>query len=340
MFATVVPGMSRLVADQLRGTPGIRVTESGFDGRSDVILFEVDRGHRQDVWLLRTIEDLFIEVGRTTRSDGDKPQWIAGRMWHPERVEKALSVWAADVRPLAGTMSFRVIARVLHERSFLRTELRNALSQTISYGKPKWRFADPSQIEVWTSEYRPGSFVTGLRLSTASMRQHDGREVERAGALRPTVAAMMVSLVGPPGAALIDPCCGSGTILGEAIAAGWTDVMGTDIDHDAVIIARRNAPEASVEPGDARALHLSSASVDAVVSNLPFGRQYEIQGDPMTWFTRALAEMARVVRPGGRVVLLAPEIPPASMPASLRIDRQEPIRLLGTKTALWVLSRN
>jgi predicted RNA methylase len=327
------------VAAELDGLPGVRTTEVGFDGRSDLVLFEVDRGHRDEVWGVRTIEDLYVEVGRSLRADGDRPHQIAGRIWRPDRVEKALSVWAADVRPLAGTMSFRVIARVLQERSFRRTDLRRALTQAISRDRPKWQGADPAQLEVWVSEYRPGQFVAGLRLSDVAMRQHEGRDVERSGALRPTVAAMMVSLAGSAEGVLLDPCCGSGTILGEALAAGWTDVHGSDIDPEAVVIARRNAPKAQVTAHDVRALDRPDGSVAAVVSNLPFGRQYTVQGDDAGWLASALAEMARVVRPGGRVVLLVPGIPAAGGPASLRLARREPIRLLGTKTTLWVFDR-
>ena len=339
MFASVVPGMRQLVMRQLERLPGVRVTAGGFDGRSDLILFDVDRGCRAGLWSLRTIEDLFVEVGRTTRSSGDKPQGIAGRVWRPERVEKALSVWSAEVRPLAGAMTYRVIARVLQERSFLRTELREAVRQSVSRDRPRWKVADPSHIEIWISEYRPGQLVVGLRLSDVRMRQRDGREVERPGALRPTVAALMVSLAGEPGDVLLDPCCGTGTILGEALAAGWLAAHGGDIDQHAVEAAKRNVPHATVYRRDARNLDLTDASVGAVASNLPFGQQYEVQGDLATWLTTVLAEMARVVRPGGRVVLLTPGIPRNAVPGALRLRTRDPIELLGTKTTLWVYDR-
>lgn len=196
MFATATPGLAPIVARELDALPGVRTTDTGFDGRSDVVLLDVDRGHRGEVWRVRTAEDVFVEVGRTLRADGDKPHWIAGRIWRPERVQRALSVWAEDVRPLKTKMTYRVITRVLQERSFLRTELRRGFGDAVQNDKPRWRSADPAQLELWVSEYKRGRFVAGLRLSDASMRQHDGRVVERAGALRPTVAAAMVALAG------------------------------------------------------------------------------------------------------------------------------------------------
>jgi len=338
MFATAVPGLAPLVINEANALKGVKVTDSGFDGRSDFVLFDVDRGCRDAVWSLRTTEDIFVEIGRTRRSGGDKPHGIADRIWRPERVQRALSVWADEVRPLSSSMTFRVIVRVLQERSFNRTDLLRHLQQGISDNKPRWKLADPAQIEVWISEYRPGLFVSGLRLSDTSMRQHQGRTVERTGALRPTVAAAMVALAGKPAGKLLDPCCGSGTILREASAAGWT-VEGSDIDPEAVQIARQNVSGIPVHRADARRLDRPDASVEACVSNLPFGQQYEIQGDMREWLRAVLTEMARVTRPGGRLVLLAPQIPRAVLPADLQPGDKHRIRLLGTKTTIWTYER-
>jgi SAM-dependent methyltransferase len=335
MFATAVPGLAPLAAQALAEVPGTVVGDTGFDGRSDVVVFEGGPG------ALGTglTEDVFVEVGRTLRADGDNAAWIARRIWRSERVGKALSVWAALVRPLAGAMTFRVVARVLQERSFVRTELRRQLTDAVARERPRWRFADPAQIEVWIVEYAPGKLLAGLRLSDASMRQHDGRAVEREGALRPTVAAAMVRQAGPPEGALLDPCCGAGTILAEARARGWAPVHGRDIDPGAVAAARANVPDAVVQVGDARRLDLPDGAVGGSVANLPFGRRYTVPGDRDTWLRAVLGELARVTRAGGRVVLLAPDIPRAVVPGSLRLRERYPIRLLGLKTTIWRYDR-
>jgi 23S rRNA G2445 N2-methylase RlmL len=335
MLATVVPGMGRTVARELERLPGVAVGDVGCDGRSDVLLIEANLGGQRLVQSSPLLEDVFVEIGRTMRSSGDRPHWIAGRIWRPNRVEKALSLWSGH--PPRRTVTFRVVVRVLDESAFLRTELRDAVARAIAAGRPAWRRADPAQLEVWVTEYKRGRFVAGLRLSDASMRQHGGREVERHGALRPTVAATMVVLAGERAGTLLDPCCGSGTILGEAAALGWEQVQGRDIDPDAVEAAARNAPTAIVAPGDARHLDLADASVRAVVSNLPFGRQYSVQGATADWLADVLAEMARVTEPGGRVVVLVPAIPRDAIPSRLRLREQHGVRLLGSTTTLSVL---
>ena len=86
-------------------------------------------------------------------------------------------------------------------------------------------------------------------------------------------------------------------------------------------------------------MELAGQRVAACVSNLPFGQQYSVQGDMEAWLGSVLGEMARVTRPGGRVVLLVPQLPRAVVPRSLRLRERFRIRLLGTATTIWVLDQ-
>src|SRR5262249_39981750 len=147
---------------------------------------------------LRLAEDVFVEVGRTLRASGDDPRWISGRLWRSPRGPGALSVWEGEGHSPPARASLPGVARGLQGRSFLRPARRRSLTTAIQYDQPLWSIADPGQLEVWIIEYRPGRFVTGLRVSDARMRQHDGRLAERPGALRPAVAAAMVRLAGTP----------------------------------------------------------------------------------------------------------------------------------------------
>src|SRR5260370_25843201 len=78
----------------------------------------------------------------------------------------------------------------------------------------------------------------------------------------------MVQLAAKPRGVLLDPCCGTGTILGEALAAGWA-AGGTDIDEAAIAAASRTAPAAAGQLGDARVLLRPDARGGASVSELP-----------------------------------------------------------------------
>lgn len=340
-FATCVPGLGRMLRRELAESGGIECTGTGFDGRADIVFFEADRDGRAAALASRLAEDVFAESGRASRTAAGSPAAIAAAAWPAGGVQRALSVWADEVRPLARSMSFRVITRVLTEAGFLRTDLRQAMTSAVGRDRPRWRTADPAQLEVWICEWHDGQYVAGLRLSGAQLRQHGGRSTELRGALRPTVAAAMVALAGPParsGSVLLDPCCGSGTILAEALAAGWT-AEGADIDPAAVEAAGGNAPGARVELGDARDLLLPDDSVAACVSNLPFGRQFAVQGDQASWTAAVLGEMSRVTRSGGSVVVLTPGLPRQAIPGPLRLRKQVPVRLLGTDPSIWLFHR-
>ena len=338
MFVLTMPGLAPLAAREMAAIGSVTVRASGSDGRSDVLLADADRAGRGELLGLRLAEDVFAEVGQTFRADGDKARRVAERIWRPEHSARALSVWADHRGPLRAAMSFRVIARVLEETSFLRTDLRRELARVVTSDRPRWRPADPADLEVWVAEYAPARFVCGLRLSDQRMRQHGGRPQERRGALRPTVAAAAVCLAGPPTGLLVDPCCGAGTVLAEAVAAGW-QARGLDIDPAAAAAARANVPAAATGAGDVRTMDLADAAAAACVSNLPFGWQFDVPGDMRDWLRQALRDMARVTRQGGRVVLLAPEIPAEVVPAELRQTDRVRLRLLGRATSLWAYDR-
>ena len=364
LFATTAPGLGRMLRRQLDAMDGIDVTGTGFDGHADIVFFEADRAGRGDALRSRLAEDVFADVGRGSRSVGSSAAAIASMAWQPDAVQRALSVWADEVRPLAGSMTYRVVARVLGDSRLKRTELRRAMAGLVARDKPRWRVADRAQLEFWISEFHDGQYVAGLRLTGAS---HPSAETawpgtRSAGALPagalpagalpagtlpagalPTgmlprvVAAAMVDLAGSPGPAgqpgstLLDPCCGPGPVLAEALAAGWA-AEGTDTDAAAIEAAARNAPGASVQLGDARCLLMPDDSVGACVSSLP---------QPLSpdWAEAALAEMSRVTRSGGAVVLLASELPRPLIPGTLRLRRQVPLRLAGTDARIWVFRR-
>jgi SAM-dependent methyltransferase len=88
---------------------------------------------------------------------------------------------------------------------------------------------------------------------------------------------------------------------------------------------------------------MPACSIDAVVSNLPFGHAHTLPGDPGVWYAKALREIARVVRPGGSAVLLMPDGPPVRRAIercdTLKPDFSRPVELLGQRTNLWRFTR-
>ena len=275
-FAATVPGLGPLLRDEVAAHPDLEPEhEVGFDGRADLVFFRVRRGARLQLAGLRLAEDVFVTI---SDASGGSPARVAAGLVTQAGLERALSVRASYVRYLSPAMTFRVITRVTDESRFKRTELRGAVERAVGASRPRWRIADPADLELWAVEHRRARFASGLRLSDQRLRRHgDGRASERHGALRPVAAAAMVRLAGARPGRLLDPCCGSGTIVQEALAAGW-DAQGSDLDQDAVDVARANVAGAVIQRADARNLPHPDGAFDAVVTNLPFGRQFRPDG--------------------------------------------------------------
>jgi demethylmenaquinone methyltransferase/2-methoxy-6-polyprenyl-1,4-benzoquinol methylase len=121
-----------------------------------------------------------------------------------------------------------------------------------------------------------------------------------------------------PGSSALDVATGTGDLAIELARRGAA-VTGMDFSPGMLELAREKAPEIAFEEGDAQALGYEDGSFDAVT--VGFGARNF--GD----LDRGLSEMARVTRPGGRVVVLeitSPQRPPLSWFFRAWFDRAVP----------------
>jgi demethylmenaquinone methyltransferase / 2-methoxy-6-polyprenyl-1,4-benzoquinol methylase len=103
-----------------------------------------------------------------------------------------------------------------------------------------------------------------------------------------------------PRARVLDLCCGTGDMTFRAAQAGAGRIVGADFTLPMLAVARRRARTATGSPqfvgGDALRLPFRDAVFDAIT----VGYGLRNVADPRL----ALAEMRRVLAPGGRVVVL------------------------------------
>jgi demethylmenaquinone methyltransferase/2-methoxy-6-polyprenyl-1,4-benzoquinol methylase len=110
-----------------------------------------------------------------------------------------------------------------------------------------------------------------------------------------------------PGGSALDVACGSGKLTAELarIVGAAGRVVGLDFSAQMLEIARRDHEEIEFLEGDALNLPFEDGSFDA--STIAFGLRN--LADPV----RGLREMGRVVRPGGRAVVLEFVRPPKNV---------------------------
>ncbi|MGH7857973.1 MAG: ubiquinone/menaquinone biosynthesis methyltransferase [Candidatus Binatia bacterium] len=138
-----------------------------------------------------------------------------------------------------------------------------------------------------------------------------------------------------PGETLLDLACGTGDLAAEAAGRG-ARVVGIDLSAGMLAVARgRQLFRSLLVRGDALHVPLASASCDAAVSG--FGLRNLVSLEP------ALAECARVLRPGGRLALLEVDTPswgPARAGHRIWFHRAVPLlgRFLADRDAYAYLS--
>ncbi|MGB2694748.1 MAG: THUMP domain-containing class I SAM-dependent methyltransferase [Dehalococcoidia bacterium] len=206
-----------------------------------------------------------------------------------------------------GRPTFRVIVRKAGQHAFRRLDAQRACEQAFRQRYRRWRLVeDDAAMEFWL-QIIDDAAILALRLSSADLHQRTYREASLPGALKPTIAHALIRLADPrAGGLLIDPMCGTATVLAEAALAGLS-VVGGDVDPRAARLARRNLravrAEGCVALWDARCLPLGDAAAAAVACNLPWGKQHG-EADLPGLYRSVLSEAQRVVRHDGRIVLL------------------------------------
>lgn len=111
---------------------------------------------------------------------------------------------------------------------------------------------------------------------------------------------------------VVDPTCGSGTILLDRAAFGtYQALKGGDLDEEAVRAATENLEgykNVAIQKWNATALPFANNSVNAVISNLPFGRRVGDHEANVALYSPFVKEVYRILNDGGRAVLLTQEI--------------------------------
>jgi len=144
----------------------------------------------------------------------------------------------------------------------------------------------------------PEAFTTFERRGWGS--QIDGYQRTFARLTAQTVPAMLEAARVGRGHRVLDVCTGHGVLAGAALERGAI-VSGLDFAEEVVAAATRNVPGAAFRQGDAQALPYPDASFEAVLCG--YGLIH--LSDP----GQALAEMTRVLAPGGRLAVSVWEPP-------------------------------
>jgi len=346
-YAMVIPGLEPITEEEItRDLSGqVKRTSPG------LVVFRVP-AIDESLLRLRTTEDVFLLAWGTDQLSYRAADLERIRRWTARETDwDRLLRLHHTVHPRPkGKPSYRLVTQMTGVHGYRRIDAGKALAQGLAGKLPaSWRPAEENAaVEVWLTIHGAMA-VCGLRLSDRTMRHRKYKREHLPASLRPTLAAAMVRLAGAgPGQVVLDPMCGAGTILAEQLEVSWqgragtVEVCGGDLDAGALRAAGANLRRLGqplLARWDATRLPLADQSVDRIVSNPPFGKQLGRPEDVPRLYRRALGEYDRVLRPGGRVVLLvsdAPALKEAARAVAWKPARQVRVRVLGQPATVGV----
>lgn len=345
-YAMVAPGLEPVAADEITRDLGgeVRKQDKG------IVVFRVSSIDAR-LLELRTVEDVFLLAWGT-----DSLTWKSGDLDKIRKWTERDADWANLLRCHHGVRSkpsgkptWHAVTQMIGEHGYRRSDARAAMLDGLTRHIPaSWRIVDEdAAVEVWLT-INGQQAVCGIRLTDETMRHRKYKLEHRPASLRPSIAAAMVRLASAgPDDVVLDPTCGAGTILAEQLMLSRarrfeTVVLGGDLEYGAVTSAGinlRRAGTVHLARWDARRLPFASASVDRVIANPPFGKQLGNPAEIPQLYQRLVHECDRVLRPGGKVVLLVAEhqwLRAAAEQRGWSSQRQLRLRVLGQPAMLSV----
>ncbi len=164
---------------------------------------------------------------------------------------------------------------------------------------------------------------------------------DKSGMLPPKLAQIMVNLAGADRSGkLLDPFCGSGTVLQEALLLGWRQVAGADKEKQATSATKKNLTwlkghfqlddfSVKVVTADVRELvdHFPAEYFSAIVTE-PFlgppqivrAEVKQIQKQLFALYLSAYKAFHQLLKAGGRVVMVWPVIFGSYLPLQDRVS--------------------
>ena len=278
--------------------------------------------------------------------------------WH-----SAVETWRLHGGVAAGgAPKFRASAVRDGSHGFSSVQLLPAIGDGVTRANPGWvvELTSPElevvaivaweHVVVGITIPSPDAGPTGFakcKLISEPMADADARAVAALPktdvALRPSSARCLLGLaeaallaasggsVAPSRAVVLDPFAGTGTITVVAAELGWGHaVAGEMLSGPAEVLAavlglkRRSCAVDGVRLNAAR-LGLTDVSVDAIVSDLPFGMRCLKSEDLRKLYPTFVRDAARVLAPGGVLVALTALNGPGLLDATLALGPWAPL---------------
>jgi tRNA (guanine6-N2)-methyltransferase len=343
-YALLVPGLERVGWTEISS----KLEDAQLIGENRGRLLFTYPGDPRNLLYLRSIENVYIfirNIRGLTRSRKSLGEIF--RRVRSADFETALRLHKQAHRSKAKKrFTFRVVSSKLGRHNFRRVDVQTAVESALT-GRYGWKINLQNPTLEVRIDLDEDVALLGLRLTGEVTRRRAYKVVDLPASLKPTVAYCMVLLSEPePMDVFVDPMCGAATIpIERALAGPYRKIIGGDVEESVVRSARGNVDAShraiKLALWNASAMPLRDRTVDKIVCNLPFGKQIGSRSGNRALYSSFFREMARILRPGGRAVLLTSERELMSELTrrypSMNLRRYLKIDLLGLEAYIYVI---
>ncbi len=246
------------------------------------------------------------EPGVLLASTNADPRSIEGRIAFSRRVGPLIEDWGEETLPelRRGTYRVRVFGvkvKEAEERAII-SEVASKIGGRVSLENPDREVTVFVGAKTYLALTNPVSMRQGW-----ARRRPRSRAFFHPSAIFPKLSRALVNLSGvQEGETLLDPFCGTGSLLIEGCIVGATPI-GIDLARKMVRGARRNSLKyeqdwLGVVRADARSLPIRAVS--AIATDVPYGRASSAAGVETAEIVRFLLEGAPRVLPAGRKLVV------------------------------------
>jgi tRNA (guanine6-N2)-methyltransferase len=196
--------------------------------------------------------------------------------------------------------------------------VQTAVLEGMTARYPRWTpLAEGAQVELHV-ELLGSQLLCGFLVVDKRTEPRQKLALVGADETRPSLAAALVLLTEPEATDLfLDPLCDNGRILFARRSFGpYGRLIGVDLAEEALAVAQGNLvtrrrgslpDDIELHLWDYDSLPLADESVDKVATVLPDSKQVGDEREMKTLYAGIFRELARVLRPGGRAVVLSRE---------------------------------
>lgn len=302
-FALTTRGLEKFAVDEIKELiPSAMIIEQSYRK----IIFEAEF-EPQKLGELRSVEDVFIHIASF------------GNVGHTLRDRKTLAEIIIDL-PYSPAISelvkfrkiktFSISPSSVGKRNFSTIDLKEALYKPLA-SKLNLLFEDEVHdgfdIRIMLEH---SEALIGVRIFEKPLHRRAYKVETSVGSLKPSIAHCMCRFAGlKTGDKILDPFCGSGTILCEAISFHPSEVIGGDINENILRATQKNLANLehhsyiSIQKWDAQSLPFENNCFDSVITNITLGKHAQVPVQDSI-YVNGIKEMNRVLKKHGTIVLL------------------------------------